>query len=208
MITLVQLLQEAGYDNEKILFLKDGFENGFDIGYCGPENRQSESNNIPLKVGNRTNLWNKLMKEVKHKRVAGPFKQIPFDNYIQSPIGLIPKAGSNDQTRLIFHLSYDFNKQTERSLNFYTPKELSSVKYNDLDYAVRAYLKVRASARNQTEKAYWKNGGSCGSKDNNNDDDDTVFSGKTDCQKHFQIGTFATSMLEMAGNEGSKSCNW
>ena len=41
--------------------------------------------------------------EVKVGRVAGPFAEIPFENYIQSPIGLVPKSGG-DQTRLIFHL--------------------------------------------------------------------------------------------------------
>ena len=45
------------------------------------------------------------MKEVKEGRYAGPFESIPFDSYIQSPIGLVPKDGGKD-TRLIFHLSY------------------------------------------------------------------------------------------------------
>ena len=78
------------------------------------------------------------MKEVNLKRVAGPFRQIPFNNYIQSPIGLVPKAGG-DQTRLIFHLSYNF-KDGFKSLNHHTPKEKCTVKYKDLDHAVRAYL--------------------------------------------------------------------
>ena len=38
-------------------------------------------------------LWNKVMKEVEAKRFAGPFEKIPFDNFIQSPIGLVPKDG-------------------------------------------------------------------------------------------------------------------
>ena len=61
------------------------------------------------------------MKEVQAKRVAGPFEQIPFEHFIQSPIGLIPKAGS-DEARLIFHLSYDF-KNGLKSLTSFTPKE-------------------------------------------------------------------------------------
>ena len=31
------------------------------------------------------------MKEVEAKHYAGPFKTIPFENFIQSPIGLVPK---------------------------------------------------------------------------------------------------------------------
>ena len=103
----IRLLRESQYDEEKIKFLDRGLTEGFDIGYEGPTNRQSRSENIPFTVGNKVILWNKLMKEVKLGRVAGPFKEIPFDNFIQSPIGLVPKAGGDgNETRLIFHLSY------------------------------------------------------------------------------------------------------
>ena len=138
---LVQLLMEARYPQDEITFLKHGFESGFDIGYDGPKIRQSESENIPFTVGNQVELWNKLMKEVKLGRVAGPFDHIPFDNYIQSPIGLVPKSGS-DQTRLIFHLSYDFKRDKLRSLNYYTPREKCSVKYKDLDFTIQAYFQL------------------------------------------------------------------
>ena len=104
---LEQYLIQADYDPKETHFLVDGFKNGFDLGYEGLTVRQSVSRNIPFTVGDKTELWNKLMKEVKLGRVAGPFDKPPFENFIQSPIGLVPKAGS-DQTRLIFHLSYDF----------------------------------------------------------------------------------------------------
>ena len=45
------------------------------------------------------------MKEVKLKRFAGPFESSPFEDFIQSPVGLVPKDNGKD-TRLIFHLSY------------------------------------------------------------------------------------------------------
>ena len=86
------LLQKSVYDVEETNFLIDGFENGFDIGYQGPLQRQSESGNIPFTVGSKEELWAKIIKEVKTGRIAGPFKKIPFDNYIQSPVGLVPKA--------------------------------------------------------------------------------------------------------------------
>ena len=83
------------------------------------------------------------MKKVKLGRVAGPFEQIPFQSYIQFLIGLVPKAGS-DQTRLIFHLSYDFGGSDcqQKSVNYHTPKERCSVKYRDLNYAVNTYLEL------------------------------------------------------------------
>ena len=86
-------------------------------------------------------MWNKIMKEVKLGRCAGPFDRIPFESYIQSPLGLVPKAGG--QTRLIFHLSYNFGEKWEqKSLNFHTPEHLCTVKYRDLDYTVRTCLKL------------------------------------------------------------------
>ena len=117
------LLKLSRYDEEKTQELLHGFKTGFDIGYRGPENRCETSNNIPFFIGSATDMWNKSMKEVKLKRVAGPFKEIPFKQYIQSPVGLVPKG--EDQTRLIFHLSYDFGEAEEhKSVNHHTPKDL------------------------------------------------------------------------------------
>ena len=80
-------------------------------------------------------MWEKIISEVKAGRYAGPFNDPPYKNFIQSPLGLVPKA--NGKTRLIFHLSYDFE---EKSVNHYIPSELCSVKYNDLDSAIEYTL--------------------------------------------------------------------
>ena len=68
-------------------------------------------------------------------------------NYIQSPIGLVPKSGG--QTRLIFHLSYNFsdNLALDGSVNHHTPEQKCTVKYKDLDYAVRACLRLLQNSR-------------------------------------------------------------
>ena len=136
---LVNLLQEANYSESEIQFLRNGFSNGFDIGYEGPKDRCSTPENIPFSIRNDVEMWNKIMKEVKHGRVAGPFEEILYKNFIQSPIGLVPKAGG-DQTRLNFHLSYNFKTDGLGSLNSYTPRDKCSVKYRDLDYAVGTYI--------------------------------------------------------------------
>ena len=139
--------------------------NGFDIGYEGPQERKSESSNIPLTVGSKVELWNKLMKEVAAKRVAGPFTDILYQYFMQSPIGLVPKTGG--KTRLIFHLSYNFDKTDKLgSLNEHTPKNKCTVRYRDLDHAVRAYLKLIREDGNPDSKG--------------NDSQKTVFGGKTD----------------------------
>ena len=152
--------------------MEDGFKNGFDIGYAGPTERRSETNNIPLRVGTKVQLWNKLMKEVKNKRVAGPFKTVPFDNYTQSPIGLVPKKGSDNQLCLIFHLSYNFDNDKKgedghQSLNAHTPKGRCSVKYRDFDFDVKAYLKLQGEGQNHRQKK--------------------IFGGKTDIKSAFRL---------------------
>ena len=140
-----QLLRSSNYDPAEIDFLVDGFSNGFDIGYEGPKFRTDSAHNIPFKVGNRIEMWCKIMKEVKAGRYAGPFDEILYAAYIQSPIGLVPKAGG--QTRLIFHLSYNFKKSGLKSVNFYTPKEKCSIHYNDLDNAVAASINCRLQSQ-------------------------------------------------------------
>ena len=126
-------------------FFIDGLKNGFRIGYEGPRNVTRESKNIPFRQGicNKEDLWEKMMKEIKLKRFAGPFHkdELPFENYIQSPLGLVPKG--EDQTRLIFHLSYEFGSEGS-SINANTPREACSVKYKDLNYAMKVCLKILA----------------------------------------------------------------
>ena len=102
------------------------------------------------------------MKEVQAGRYAGPFNTIPYDNFIQSPIGLVPKD-KGVKTRVIFHLSYDFGPaEKDKSLNYHMPRHLCSVKYKDLDYAIGTCLRL-------AEKF------------------DTIFYGKTDVQSAFRL---------------------
>ena len=89
----MNLLKLTDYNITKSNFLIDSFTNGFSIGYQGDTNVKHMSPNLKLFVGSKTELWNKVMKEVKLKRYAGPFEMVPFENFIQSPIGLVPKDG-------------------------------------------------------------------------------------------------------------------
>ena len=129
---LEALLRETAYDSEKTQWVLDGFRNGFDLGYRRPSNLQRRAPNLKLRVGSELELWNKVMKEVKLDRFAGPYKEIPFKNFIQSPIGLVPKDGSKS-TRLIFHLSYPCDGL---SVNSETPDEYCLVKYPNFSEAI------------------------------------------------------------------------
>ena len=139
IISLKGLLNESRYDERKTHELIDGFEHGFRLGFTGDRKVKRTAPNLRFNgVGDKIVLWNKVMKEVKAKRYAGPFKQVPFEYYIQSPIGLVPKDGND--TRLIFHLSYPKGKGT--SVNANTDKKLCSVHYPDFNDAVKLCLKT------------------------------------------------------------------
>ena len=152
-----RLLVESNYDSDKTKYLVNGFRHGFSIGYNGPENVQMNSKNLDLHgLGTETDLWNKIMKEVQVKRYAGPFKTVPFRNYIQSPIGLVPKDGGR-KTRLIFHLSHPRGVVPPKSVNGNTPTQLTQVKYKDLDDAVKLCLaagKGAAAAKSDYSAAF------------------------------------------------------
>ena len=130
-----QLLIETGYDPLETEFIVQGFREGFSLGYCGETNVQMTAPNLKFcGVGDKVTLWNKVMKEVSLKRYAGPYLNIPFDNCIQSPTGLVPKDQGKD-THLIFHLSYPRARGT--SVNANTPDHLCTVKYPDFSEAIK-----------------------------------------------------------------------
>ena len=144
---LQELLEQTDYNKEKTQFLVNGFKNGFSINYQGAKIVQKTAPNLKLRVGDKVQLWNKVMKEVKLKRFAGPFDKPPFANYIQSPIGLVEKDHGKD-TRLIFHLSYPRDK-TNSSVNRCTPEELCHVQYVDFDKAIQLCLSELNGSSNQ-----------------------------------------------------------
>ena len=133
---LKHLFDISGYERVKADFLISGFKDGFSLGYEGPRKIKRLAPNLKFTIGNETILWNKVMKEVREKRYAGPFEKPPFEYFIQSPIGLVPKDNGKD-TRLIFHLSYPRGGD---SVNSDTPEEICKVKYPDLNEAVKLIL--------------------------------------------------------------------
>ena len=117
----------------------NGFTNGFSLCYKGATKVKRRAPNLKITVGSQLELWNKIMVEVKAKRYAGPYKDIPYKYYIQSPVGLVPKD-KGKKTRLIFHLSYP--RQGKHSVNANIPEELCSVQYPDFMEAVDLCLQV------------------------------------------------------------------
>ena len=112
-----------------------GFKNGFSLEYQGSiHGIRRTSQNLPFRIGDEKILWSKVMKEVKLGRFAGPFLEPPYEFFIQSPIGLVPKDNGK-QTRLIFHLSHPRGKE-KLSINSKIPSDLCSVTYPEFEDAI------------------------------------------------------------------------
>ena len=153
VVELNQLLVESNYPARKRNFVVQGFKYGFSLKYHGPQKVRRYAPNLMLRSGNKYDLWNKVMTEVQANRYAGPFDEVPFDNFIQSPIGLVPKD-KGTKTRLIFHLSYPKHWQ---SVNTCIPEKFCKVKYPDFKEAIQMCLiagKVCSIAKSDMARAF------------------------------------------------------
>ena len=90
------------------------------------------SKNLKSAIAHPKVVVEKISKEVKAGRVAGPFKYPPIPNLRISPLGLVPKKGATD-FRLIHHLSYPPNA----SVNDYIDPKFCHVKYTQFDEAIK-----------------------------------------------------------------------
>ena len=69
------LLKETNYKESERDFIVEGFRNGFDIPFKGKiEGVRRFARNLKFRIGSEVILWNKIMKEVKLKRYAGPYE--------------------------------------------------------------------------------------------------------------------------------------
>ena len=128
-----RLLREASHNHLKRRYLVNGFKRGFDIKYYNFDIKVRRfAPNLKLTVGTVTDLWNKVMTEVRDKRYAGPYTEPPFKHFIQSPVGLVPKD-KGTKTRLIFHLSYP---KKGSSVNSGIAHKHCTVQYPNFDQAV------------------------------------------------------------------------
>ena len=94
-----ELLVQANYDLDKRNYLVNGFRHGFSLCYEGKlNNTKRNAPNLKIRIGTKTELWNKVMNEVLLKRYAGPFEQVPYEYYVQSPIGLVPQGSWQENT--------------------------------------------------------------------------------------------------------------
>ena len=137
---LKQILQEVNYCPDKSEYLIDGFTNGFSLEFQSNREVRQTAPNLKFRIGDKYQLWEKVIKEVESGRYAGPFEKIPFSHYIQSPIGLVPKE-KGKKTRLIFHLSYP-RGANGNSVNAGSPRQQCTIQYPSFDEAVKLCIQA------------------------------------------------------------------
>ena len=121
-----------GYDDVKKRFLYLGLTNGFKLHYRGPIVSRSVANHKSLQE--KADIFkDKIKKELEKGFTAGPFSSPPFDPFITSPVGLIPKKEAG-KYRLILDLSHP--KGELLSVNSFIPREFCWVDYEDFDFVV------------------------------------------------------------------------
>ncbi len=117
-------------DRNAAKILLDGFTFGFRLAYKG-ERSQRDSDNLKSISNLHDRALEKLEKEIKLGRMAGPFGSRPLSRLIVSPIGLVPKSQPG-KYRLIQHLSFPHGS----SINDGIDREMCTVKYNSFDVAI------------------------------------------------------------------------
>ena len=117
-----------------------GFKYGFSLKYFGSREPR-ESSNLKSALQLPKIFKEKLMKEVKLGRIAGPFRYPPFPTLQVSPMGLVPKKDGD--FRLIQHLSYPENN----SINDFIDKDHCSVQYSSVDEAACLINRHKTFAR-------------------------------------------------------------
>lgn len=126
---LLPLLRQYPNKQDAILLL-EGFTDGFKIPYVGAQECR-EADNLRSARELPAVVRAKAEKERALGRVAGPFLRPPLENFIVSPLGIVPKKEPG-AFRLIHHLSYPEGKSVNHGLE----EGSCSVTYCTLDVAL------------------------------------------------------------------------
>ena len=122
----------SGYGELEKKRLIDGFTEGFTV----PSTISSD----PCKFGytnhktvnsNMSVVQDKLGKELSLGRIAGPFVDPPFEKFIVSPLGLVPKKNPGE-----FRLIHDLSFPKGNSVNSHIDPQFSAVQYEVLDHCI------------------------------------------------------------------------
>ena len=129
---LSTLLIDSNYDQQLAHNLIHGFTYGFHIPFSGSsQSHNSHPRNHPSVLDNAALVDKMIKSELELGRIAGPFSFVPLNNFVISPLGLIPKKEVGS-----FRLIHDLSFPKGNSINFGIPREFCTVSYEDYDYFV------------------------------------------------------------------------
>ena len=117
--------------------MKDGFENGFDLGCNGYPTYSRVSANFPSCIEHHEVVDQYLHNEVTNGRMWGPHDNIPLPNLQCAPMGVVPKQEVG-KYRIIHHLSHPEGD----SVNDFIDKEQFSLSYITIDDAIKIVQKL------------------------------------------------------------------
>ena len=123
--SLVRILE--GYDEAKLAYIREGFTVGFPLGCVGiPDTKLSKNHRS---AEQHPEIINDFISKGKIEgRIAGPFLSPPFEPFITSRLGVVPKS-EEGKFRVIHDLSFPKNN----SVNSRIPPENSQVTYDSID---------------------------------------------------------------------------
>lgn len=111
-------------------YLLNGFSYGFSI-RCAGVRKSRIARNLQSALEQPMVMSVKLEKEWSAGRIVGPFAVPPFDIFLLSPLGVIPKK-TPGEFRIIIHLSYPEGS----SVNDFIPDDQSSISYASISGAI------------------------------------------------------------------------
>ena len=113
---------------------------GFNIGYKGPR-RKHICHNLCSSIENPIAAGESILKELKQRCLAGPFRLLPLPNLQISQIGLVPKKGSS-VTRLIMDLPFPEGD----AINDFIDPDDCTIKCDSFDRAIEVVSKLGIGA--------------------------------------------------------------
>ncbi len=122
----------------------DGFTKGFHLGHEGPRSTKLGKNHKSADEFPNV-IREKLNKELRASRFAGPFQDPPFETYTINPLGLVPKTTDDGRDLPVLYPqdpgSYCLITDLRRSgINSAIPREVATVKYTKFDKIIAQCL--------------------------------------------------------------------
>ena len=108
----------------------NGFKFGFRLGCVGEPILKIHKNHNSVHKNPKV-VEEKLQKEFKLHRISRPYCEIPFDNYVCSPLGLVPKKAPGE-----YRIIHDLSFPEGQSVNSYIPTSNSTVQYESIDNVI------------------------------------------------------------------------